>query len=77
MGTKTISITDEAYAALSREKRSNESFTEAILRLTRRTGNLADCFGTWAMTAEEEKAIREELTEGWRRSRERLVHEVP
>ena len=77
MGTKTISITDEAYEALSREKKGGESFTEAILRLTRKTGNLADCLGTWTMTAREEKAIRKEVAEGWRQSRGRQVRAVP
>lgn len=36
MGTKTISITDAAYARLAHEKRTQESFTDVILRLTRR-----------------------------------------
>jgi predicted CopG family antitoxin len=36
MGTKTISITDAAYARLAQEKREGESFTDVILRLTGR-----------------------------------------
>lgn len=36
MATKTISITDAAYTRLAREKRAQESFTDVILRLTRR-----------------------------------------
>jgi predicted CopG family antitoxin len=36
MGTKTISISDEAYSKLKALKRGKESFTDAILRLTGR-----------------------------------------
>lgn len=55
LGSKNISITDEAYDALYKEKRKNESFTETILRLTQSKGKLADCLGTWVMSDEEEK----------------------
>lgn len=73
MGSKNISITEEAYTALSRERRRGESFTEAILRLTRRSGRLADCFGTWKMSEEEKKTLFEkELPAGWAKSKERL-----
>ena len=54
MGTKTISITEEAYKALLREKVNKESFTETILRITKKSGKIADCFGAWKMTDEEE-----------------------
>jgi predicted CopG family antitoxin len=36
MGTRTISITDAAYARLAAEKRPGESFTDVILRLTKK-----------------------------------------
>lgn len=73
MGTKNISITNEAYDALSREKRKGESFTDAILRLTQSSGKLMDCFGIWEMNEKEKKSIFEkELPAGWRRSSERL-----
>ncbi|MDG6994378.1 MAG: hypothetical protein JRN52_00525 [Nitrososphaerota archaeon] len=35
MARKTISISEEAYDALSRERKRSESFTETILRLSR------------------------------------------
>lgn len=41
MGTKTISITDAAYARLAARKRPNESFTDVIMRLTQ-TRKLSD-----------------------------------
>ncbi|MHB1868497.1 MAG: antitoxin VapB family protein [Nitrososphaerales archaeon] len=73
MGSKNISITDEAYYALSRERRKGESFTEAIIRLARSSGKLSDCFGSWKMSAgEKEEIFGRELPKGWRKSTERL-----
>ncbi len=36
MGTKTISISDDAYSRLKAEKREKESFTDAVIRITRK-----------------------------------------
>ncbi|HEX9862138.1 MAG TPA: antitoxin VapB family protein [Candidatus Bathyarchaeia archaeon] len=55
MATKTISITQEAHEALLREKKTKESFTDTILRITKKSGKLADCFGAWKITDEEEE----------------------
>jgi predicted CopG family antitoxin len=77
MATKTISITEEAYDALLNEKKNRESFTQTILRLTKKSGKLADSFGKWKMTDQEEQAIRSELSEGWRVVGEKLSVEVP
>jgi predicted CopG family antitoxin len=76
MTSKNISITKEAYEALQREKRRDESFTQAILRLTRKNGKLSDCFGTWKMTDEEQDTIEDELATGWRGVQERISSEV-
>jgi predicted CopG family antitoxin len=76
MATKNISITDEAYEALQREKRKDESFTDAILRLSRSRGKLADCFGTWDLSDEEEATITRELSRGWCAAREKIEREV-
>ncbi|HEV2390077.1 MAG TPA: antitoxin VapB family protein [Nitrososphaerales archaeon] len=38
MAHKTITISDDAYGALARSKRENESFTKVILRLTSGSG---------------------------------------
>jgi predicted CopG family antitoxin len=48
MGHRTLTISDEAYNALSKMKKERESFTETILRLTRRTekGSLLDYIKT-------------------------------
>jgi len=77
MGTKTISIKKEAYEALRREKINKESFTDTILRITKKSGKIADCFGTWKMTDKEEVAIQAELSRGWRLVQERMSNEVP
>ncbi len=77
MATKTISIKKEAYDALLREKKSRESFTDTILRITEKAGKLSDCLGAWKMTDEEEEAVRSELSKGWRITQERLACEVP
>ena len=76
MGTKTISIKEEAYEALLREKVDKESFTDIILRITKKSGRIADCFGAWKMTDEEEKAISAELAKGWRLVQERISNEM-
>jgi len=70
--SKNISITEEAYEALQREKGNGESFTEAILRLTRKRGKLSDSFGSWKTTDDEQEAINAELTRGWRHVQERI-----
>ena len=77
MASKNISITQEAYEALLRQKKNKESFTETILRITTKSGKLADCFGAWKMTEEEEKTLRSELSEGWRIAQERTSSEMP
>jgi predicted CopG family antitoxin len=77
MATKTISITEKAYNALLREKKNKESFTDTILRLTKKSDKIADCFDTWKMTNEEEEAIHSELSNGWRMTQERISNKVP
>ena len=44
MGHKTLTISEEAYEALARLKRERESFTDAIIRLTKKAdkGSLLD-----------------------------------
>ncbi len=76
MGTKTISIKDEAYEALVREKLGKESFTDTILRITKKSGKISDCFGAWKMTDKEEEAISAELAKGWSLVQERISNEM-
>jgi predicted CopG family antitoxin len=48
MGTKSLTITDEAYERLKEHKREGESFTETILRLTGNQHDVMKGFGTMA-----------------------------
>ena len=47
MGTKTISIMDDVYERLIALKRSNESFSDEIRRLTDTGGDIMDVAGAW------------------------------
>ncbi len=68
MGHKTITISDDAYDALARSKKGEESFTKVILRLTsERTGAGALLKHIESSPADEELASRVE--EAMRRTR--------
>lgn len=45
MVTKTITIVEEAYNALAREKLPGESFSETIKRVTKKNNDLEEFFG--------------------------------
>lgn len=67
MATKTITIMEEAYEALLKEKTEGESFTDVILKLSTRKGKLADSAGKWEMNESEWKKINSELRKGWKK----------
>lgn len=48
MGTKSLTITDEAYDRLKEHKREDESFTDAIIRLTGSDRDVMKGFGVMA-----------------------------
>ncbi len=64
VGHKSLTISEEAYNALASLKREHESFTEAILRLTRKAerGTLLDYVRSLEPD-EEFAAIMEEIRE--------------
>ena len=69
MGTKNISISEEAYERLAALKRPNESFTDVVNRLTRKKSILElACM----LTSEEGAAIREEIKDLRKKSSTRL-----
>lgn len=62
MGTKSLTITDEAYDRLNEHKREGESFTDTILRLAGSDRDVTRGFGAMA----DEEGFREavEATRG-------------
>ncbi len=60
MGTKTISITDEAYGIMKSRKDARESFSEAIIRLSGKK-RLSSFYGVLSKESANllEKNIRE------------------
>ncbi|UCG02651.1 MAG: antitoxin VapB family protein [Candidatus Heimdallarchaeota archaeon] len=65
MGSKTISLDEEAYKRLRREKNANESFSDVVKRLTRplKHKSLADFAGVWHLSSHEQQTIRTVLKE--------------
>jgi predicted CopG family antitoxin len=70
MGHRTLTVSDEAYNALYKMKKERESFTETILRLTKRAekGTLLDYVKTlppdeeFASTLEKVLEDRDKIT---------------
>ena len=69
MGSRNISISDEAYLRLSELKSRNESFTDVIYRLTNRT-NILDLRGI--LKQENGKSLEKNIKESRRLSKERI-----
>jgi len=70
MGTKSLTITEEAYERLKEHKREDESFTETILRLTGKDRDLMKGFGSMSEVEGFREAVestREELDEDLRK----------
>jgi predicted CopG family antitoxin len=72
MTVKTITITEQAYRALSRAKHRNESFSEVVRRLAERSVPLTDFAGAWddvpeTRLEEVEAFFRSSGRLGWRR----------
>ncbi len=68
MGTKTISISDEAYGRLKFRKRKNESFSDVVTRITNKT-TLLDFAGI--LKEKEARSIEEKIKKSRSLSRER------
>ena len=69
MGSKNISISDEAYLRLSELKSKNESFTELIYRLTKKT-NVLDLKGM--VKEDEAKSLEKIIKDSRKLSKERI-----
>ena len=55
MGTKTISLDEEAYSRLKKEKAESESFSDVVKRITRpvKKKSILEFVGIWDLSAEE------------------------
>lgn len=65
MGSKTISLDEEAYKRLKREKNANESFSDVVKRLTRplKRKSMVDFSGIWHLSSQEQDTIKTVLKE--------------
>ena len=58
--TKLVSLTDEAYAVLSRMKHSGESFSKLVMRVFgRKRKDIMDFAGVWEGRKDLEEAFKE------------------
>jgi len=63
MGNKTISLDEEAYNRLKKDKNCKESFSDVIKRLTRpiKRKSLLVYAGIWNLTVDEQKIMMKAL----------------
>jgi predicted CopG family antitoxin len=71
MATKTISITEDAYERLARQKNALESFSDVILRITKRA-KLSDFAGV--LSAASAQKLEQRMKKARARSRVRAAH---
>jgi len=65
-GHKTLTISEEAYRRLAEIKRKDESFTDAILRLTEGKARLSKHAGAWKGVDDYDiERIFSEIEEAW------------
>ncbi|WP_435158123.1 antitoxin VapB family protein [Haladaptatus sp. DFWS20] len=75
MGTKTISLDDEAYERLKSHKREGESFSTVVKRLAGER-SWREVAGIWDDDTDELEAVIEEGRERSRARRDRLQQEL-
>lgn len=79
MATKTISIMDDAYMLLLRNKMRNESFSEVIRRHFKKKRDIMEFAGAWNdMDNEEVDELKENIRkvrEGFNRSIKKRIKE--
>ncbi|WP_129114067.1 antitoxin VapB family protein [Halegenticoccus tardaugens] len=63
MGTKSLTITDEAYERLKNHKQSGESFTDTILRLTGSDRDVLKGFGAMRDVEDFRETVEETRNE--------------
>ena len=77
MASKTLSVTENVYHLLAREKFNGESFSEVIKRLVKTRGKVSDCAGLWKDLSDEDlKEIKEQIKELRRTSKSNLKQRI-
>ena len=62
MATKTITIMDDAYTLLARNKTKDESFSEVIRRVLSQKRSITEFAGAWSdMSEAEENELKENI----------------
>ena len=72
--TKVISISDEAYNALSELKENNDSFSKVVLRIANKVKkvSLLEFAGKWKGSKDELKKLFEEIAEERKKTKLRM-----
>lgn len=73
MSSKNISLKEETYELISREKLPGESFSDTIERLVKRRGKLMDAVDSWD---EVDKDEIDEIEENIEKAREKFTSEM-
>lgn len=77
MAVKTVTLSEDAYAALAALKREGESFSDVVRRLARKGRSLLDFAGAWRdFPKEKMDRYLAFLEAGDRLSTEKLVREL-
>lgn len=65
MGSKTISLDDEAYSRLKQEKKEHESFSDVVKRITRpiKQKSPLKFAGIWELSPEEWDQMQQALND--------------
>ncbi|MSR86424.1 hypothetical protein EXS74_03440 [Candidatus Woesearchaeota archaeon] len=65
MGTKTITLMDDAYERLKTLKSAEESFSDIVRRLTSEKGSILQFAGAWKDLSEKEgDELKKKILEG-------------
>ncbi|MBI4155311.1 antitoxin VapB family protein [Candidatus Woesearchaeota archaeon] len=75
MGTKTISIMDDAYELLVRNKKTNESFSQELRRILPKKRSIMEFAGAWADVTEEEAERMKKTIMDYRRNSSKRTKE--
>lgn len=77
MGTKTISIMDDVYELLVRNKKPNESFSDELRRIVSKNGDIMECAGLWADIGDKEaEEMKNFIKEFRKESRKSLLRRI-